>query len=192
MDESPVEVETLKSAYLSMHDVRAAVDELTAVDHVRLAAIDARLRGGTGLGKRELVQEAVCRALEGRRQCRSDLPFLQFLAGIMHSVASHERERACRILPAGDAADLARLGTSAIDEGPEEILLQKEAAQTVDAIRDALDGDDQAQLVLMGWSDDLRGAALREATGLTQGELDYAIRRIRMKARNLYPDRQRP
>ena len=65
--------------------------------------------------------------------------------------------------------------------------MQKQDAAAVQAIHGCFDDDPEAQLVLLGWQDDLRGAELREATSLNQGQLDYAIRRIRTKMRKTYP-----
>ncbi len=55
------------------------------------------------------------------------------------------------------------------------------------AIHDNFEDDPEAQLVLMGWAEGLRGAPLREATGLDQARLDYAAKRIRTRMRKLYP-----
>jgi hypothetical protein len=56
----------------------------------------------------------------------------------------------------------------------------------VQAIHAVFADDPEAQLVLLGWQDDLKGAELREATDLDQGKLDYAIRRIRMRMAKAY------
>jgi hypothetical protein len=65
--------------------------------------------------------------------------------------------------------------------------MQKQDAAAVQAIHGYFDGDPEAQLVLLGWQDCLRGAELREATGLSQGQVDYAIRRIRTRMTKAYP-----
>ena len=75
----------------------------------------------------------------------------------------------------------------AVGPSPEDQVMQKQDAAAVQTIHGRFDDDEEAQLVLLGWQDDLGGAALRDATGLGQGQLDYAIRRIRTRMRKAYP-----
>jgi hypothetical protein len=64
--------------------------------------------------------------------------------------------------------------------------MQKQDTAAVQAIHGCFNDDSEAQLVI--WQDGLRGAELREATSLDQGQLDYAIRRIRTRMRKAYPE----
>jgi hypothetical protein len=75
--------------------------------------------------------------------------------------------------------------SSALD--PEEILIQNEAVNTVDAIYALFGGDVQAQLVILGWSAGYRGMELRDYVGVDQAGLDYAIKRIRRAMIKSYP-----
>ena len=59
---------------------------------------------------------------------------------------------------------------------------------TVNAIHDCFDGDEEAQMVVLGWSEGYRGAELREFVGVDQAGLDYAIKRIRRTMTKRYPD----
>ena len=66
------------------------------------------------------------------------------------------------------------------------ILLDRESQDTV-AIHDCFDGDEKAQMVVLGWSEGYRGAELREFVDVDQAALDYAIKRIRRTMTKRYP-----
>lgn len=189
MDQALVTADTPGRDDLSGAEIRAALEALSPGERLKLGAIADFLRGGTGLEKGDLVQEAACRALDGRRKCPRDVPFVAVLAGIMRSVASHERAKrrgTVSLTNTGETVD--GIDPGAIVQSPEDDLSEKQRASIIQAIYTTLGDDPEAQLVWMGWTEDLRGAALREATGLSQDQLDYAIRRIRTKARKLYPE----
>ncbi|WP_338702070.1 sigma-70 family RNA polymerase sigma factor (plasmid) [Bradyrhizobium sp. 26S5] len=177
-----------ETGYLSSEELIGAFEALSPDDKLKLAAIEAIKVRGTRFAQGELVHEALCRALTADRNCPRDVPFMAFLVETMRSIASHDREawRRTQALPDGDAAGSAEAASSA--PSPEDDLVQREDAEAIRAIQDCFNDDPEAQLVLLGWQEDLRGAALRDATGLDQGQIDYAIKRIRMKMRKTYPD----
>lgn len=179
--------------YLSGAEIGAAFDGLLPDDKLKLSAIEAIKRRGTGLGAGELVHEAVCRALMGSRNCPRGIPFMAFLVETMRSIAYHERKKYRRSAPltavphSGGAAEGSQADPPATDPSPEDLLIENEDAAAVQAIHDHFEDDPDAQLLLMGWADKLRGKALREATSLDQAALDYAAKRIRIRMRKLYP-----
>ncbi len=175
--------------FLGVDEIIAALDALSPDDKLKLGAIEAKRRGGTEFGPGELIQEAVCRALERERNCPRDVPFMAFLAMTMKSIASHSRSAQQKLADSPELATGERKPDGHADPPtPEDSLLEKEAAARVQTIHGHFEDDSEAQLVLMGWGDGLRGKELREATGLDQAALDYAGKRIRMKMRKLYPD----
>jgi DNA-directed RNA polymerase specialized sigma24 family protein len=168
---------------LRADEIIGALDTLSPEDKLKLAGIEAIRRRGTGFRSGELIHEAVCRALLGSRRCPRDVPFMAFMAMTMRGIASHERKkrRSTGLLGAG-AHDVPNMAAS-----PEDQLIERQDAAAVQTLQDLFEDDPDAQLVLLGWQDGLRGAELREATGLNQGKLDYAIRRIRTRMRKAYP-----
>lgn len=174
-------------AFLSGEELLAALDALSPDEKLKLADIEAARLGGTSFTPGELIQEALCRALSGERNCPRDVPFMAFLAQTMRSVASHDREQARRTESIGGDAEYDADPPGAAAASPEDELMQKQDAAAVQAIHGCFEDDPEAQLVLLGWQDGLRGSELREATGLDQGKLDYAIRRIRKRMRSAYP-----
>jgi DNA-directed RNA polymerase specialized sigma24 family protein len=171
--------------FIGADEIVSAFAALSRDDKLKLARIEAIRRRGTGFGPGELIREALCRALVGERNCPRDVAFMAFVAMTMRSIASHDRKqrRAITSSPDGDAVAPVR-GTA---PSPEDDLIQKQDAAAVQKIHDLFVDDEEAQLVLLGWQDGLKGAALREATDLNQRRLDYAIRRIRMKIAKAYP-----
>lgn len=183
--------DTPERYYLSGVEIGAAFAALSPSDKLKLGVIDDMMRGGTGLGKGDLVQEAILRALDGSRNCPRDVSLMAFLVKSMQSIAGHERTKQRRLVSLTDVAetiDASVVDPAAAARSPEDDLVEKQSAAAVQAIYAAFSDDPEAQLVLMGWTEELRGAALREATGLDQGQLDYAIRRIRARMRKLYPE----
>jgi DNA-directed RNA polymerase specialized sigma24 family protein len=182
-----------KAGCLGPDEIGAEFEGLSAEDKLKLSAIEAGFRGGTGFGWNELVYEAVCRALTGDRNCPRDVPFMAFLVETMRSIAHHERAKRRRSVPLtlvprqGGAAD-GPPDCASEQLTPEEHLLERESADVVQAIHGLFADDPEAQLVLMGWAEALRGKALREATGLDQAALGYAAKRIRSRMRKQYPN----
>ena len=170
--------------FLGADEIIAAFEALSPDDKLKLAAIEAIRRRGTGFGPGELIHEAVCRALTGGRNCPRGVAFMAFLAMSMRSIAGHDRKQRGRMDPGTAEGDA---DPPATGPSPEDDLMQKQDAAAVQAIHGCFNDDPEAQLVLLGWQDGLRGAELREATGLDQWQLDYAIRRIRTRMRQAYP-----
>jgi DNA-directed RNA polymerase specialized sigma24 family protein len=174
-------------AFLSGEELLAAQDALAPDEKLKLAEIEAARLGGTSFTPGELLQEAFCRALSGERNCPRDVPFMAFVAQTMRSIANHDREQARRTVSISGNTGRNADPPGAAAPSPEDELMQRQDAAAVQAIHGCFADDPEAQLVLLGWQDGLRGSELREATGLDQGKLDYAIRRIRKRIRSAYP-----
>jgi DNA-directed RNA polymerase specialized sigma24 family protein len=194
MGRPPVKIQPAVGDFLSADEINDAFDALSPDDKLKLAAIEAIRRRGTAYARTELISEAVSRILGGVRRCPRDVPPVALIAQTMRSVASHARKQRQREAPSADeellgaGADRGSVIPLPAAPSPEDILMEKQNTAAVQAIYGCFDDDAEAQLVLMGWQDDLRGVALREATGLDQGQLDYAIKRIRIRMRKAYPD----
>jgi DNA-directed RNA polymerase specialized sigma24 family protein len=178
-------------AHLEHDEVLAALDTISPDDRLKLHAIEGVLLRGTRFAPRGLLQEAVCRAIMGDRHCPKRVPFMAFLVMSMKSIASHDREqrwKTLQLVPRHGDASVAPSDCPADQLSPEEHMIEQQAADTVKQIHDLFPEDTEAQLVIMGWADGLRGRELREATGLDQAALDYAGKRIRAQMRKQYPN----
>ena len=68
---------------------------------------------------------------------------------------------------------------SAAPQTPSRSSSSRSREDTVGAIHGCFEGDEQAQMVVLGWSEGYRGKELRDFVGVDQAALDYAIKRIR-------------
>ena len=73
-------------------EIRDSVDLLTKPDLARLDLAAQGFSSLCGLDPEDLLQEALTRALEGRRTCKRGTPFVPFICGVMKSLASEEIE----------------------------------------------------------------------------------------------------
>ena len=178
---------------LSVDEISDAFDALSPDDKLKLSAIETIKRRGTGFGVGELLNEAFYRALTGVRRCQRDVSFMAFLVEVMRSVASHEREKQRHFVPMtsmpfAGGAEISQSNFPSTGPSAEEVLIQQQDNTAVQAIYAHFEDDPEAQIVLMGWSEGLRGRSLREATKLDQAALDYAAKRIRCRMRAQYPE----
>ena len=188
---------TATAEHLTAEEVLAAFEALSPDDKRKLIVIERKFLGGSGRQRGELYREALCRALLGERHCPRALPIIAFLIQTMRSIASHDRERQSKqtSLDPGDVAmaEASRLspGLASDQLDPEEHLLATEnaaAADTVAKIQGHFEGDEQCQMVLLGWAEGLRGKDLRDFVDVDQVRLDYLGKKIRRKMNKLYPN----
>lgn len=170
---------------LSIDEIQTVLSHLTADEMLKLSLIERRLVGGTSFSKGDLVHEAICKGLLGHRKWPRDVPTMAWIVQTMKSLASHARSAE---QSAQQAEPDVALALAAPAPTPEEAAARTEAGAAIAAITAALADDEEAQLVLLGWADGLRGKPLRELVGCDQAKLDYAIKRVRQKAMFLYPD----
>jgi DNA-directed RNA polymerase specialized sigma24 family protein len=187
-DEIPAE----RAEHLDADEVIAAIDSLSAAEKLRLLDIEKVYLRGTGFSPKELLHDAMCRAIVGDRKCPRDLVFIAFLVQTMRGIAYHERKKRRRepplpSAPRSEGEDDG--GQVAADElNPEEHLIEQEADNTVAVIQGHFVDDEQAGYVLLGWASDLRGKDLRVFVGVDQAGLDYIIKRIRRVMSKKYPN----
>lgn len=185
------------TVHLEPEEISAAVGALPAGDRLKLTLVERGLLRGTGHGRGDLLNEAICRALLGKRNCPRAVPIMAFLIETMRSLASHARDREMRSTHADEQA-LARVsekvnaGTFAPREpSPEDRLIEAEDAAGQVTLEDILAlfvDDDEAGMVVLGMHKGLKGKALREDVGLDQAALDYAKRRVRKTLLRQYPN----
>ncbi|MGK9165154.1 hypothetical protein KXR53_02595 [Inquilinus limosus] len=157
-------------------DIRRALAALSEPDLLRLEAIaKLRCRGLPGLDWRELLHEAVLRALDGSRPWPRGVPLIAFLAGVMRSLCSgHWRQQRAGALLLAEVAELADLPSESAD--PERIVAATQALAAIDR----LFADDPAALaVILGLSQGLSAEEIRRRTGLSATEYDSTRKRMR-------------
>jgi DNA-directed RNA polymerase specialized sigma24 family protein len=179
------------SGFLDSEEISEAFGSLSTENRLKLDAIETVYLRGTDLSPGDLLHEALCAAIMGDRNCPRVTAFMAFIIQTMRSIAGHHRDKRQREMADGGTSqeiDGAAPAFSAAASTPEQILLDRESPDTVNAIHDCFDGDEEAQMVVLGWSEGYRGAELREFVGVDQAGLDYAIKRIRRTMTKRYPD----
>jgi DNA-directed RNA polymerase specialized sigma24 family protein len=177
--------------FLDSVDIVEASGSLSPENRLKLDAIERVALRGTDLSPRDLLHEALCAAIMGDRKCPRHVPFMAFIVQTMRSIASHHREKRRREPADGGAAQEAQEAQpvfSAAASDPEQMLIERESEDTVGAIHDCFEGDEEAQMVVLGWSEGYRGKELRDFVGVDQAALDYAIKRIRRTMTKRYPN----
>jgi DNA-directed RNA polymerase specialized sigma24 family protein len=177
--------------HLDPEEITDAFDSLSPQDKLQLEAIEKVYLGGTGLAPNQLLHEAMCSAIMGDRKCPRPVPFMAFVIQSMRSIASHEREKRARETADGSVEDPDHGSASVMfaspPSTPEESLLEREAVDVIKHFQNCFEGDEQAQMVILGWSGGYRGKELRDFVGVDQPTLDYAIKRVRRVMKKRFP-----
>jgi hypothetical protein len=71
---------------------------------------------------------------------------------------------------------------------PEAALIEQEDTDVVAAVYECLDGDDEAQLVIMALTEGKKGKELRDELGMDQATYDYTMRRIKKAVKKKFPE----
>jgi len=184
---------------LTEEEMRQAIAALSDVDLLKLERAAVWLASRRSISADDLMQEAICRSLEGARRCPRGVRLVAFVINVMRSIlSSHQKARA------GDPVELAT-PVSALREGddevdplanirdsdpsPEQRLLAKdEANQMKAALHRLFDDDPEAELVLLDIFSGLTAEETR--TDLQLAETEYATirRRIRRRINQHYPE----
>ncbi|MDP9606950.1 UNVERIFIED_ORG: hypothetical protein J2W38_006770 [Variovorax paradoxus] len=175
---------------LSLAEVEAALRALSPADWERALRL-ARFRVGglvdwTG---ESLLSEALAKLLAGERVWRRGVSALQTLKNVLHSLASNDRKKqtgapidrfATVDLGVDDAEDEDYVpGVVAIDErSPERIAAGRSQLAAIESL---VADDEDAQMVLMAWSEGIRGKAAAEDLGFDMKRYDAARKRLERK-----------
>lgn len=158
-------------------------------DRKRWVLWAARLLKGLPVEPEELLREAVVRVLAGQRTLSRQVPIDVNVFGIMRSIASSWHKRRVR-RPEISVEELVRSEDEGHPQDPFEILVVPEDAQAaspeqelafkqeMDAILNLFADREDAQLVIIGRAEGLKGAALAEEAGLDQVQLASVQRLI--------------
>jgi DNA-directed RNA polymerase specialized sigma24 family protein len=179
------------SEHLAPEEVLQALDSMSADDKLKLNRIEERRRAGTDFGKGGLYHEALCLTLLGKRKCPVGVSLVAFLIQTMRSLASHSRaklKRAQATAKSVRADDIRDLQVLTDQHNPEAALIEKEDTGMVAAIYDCLDGDDEAQYVIVAIVEGKKGKELRDAVGIDQAGYDYAMKRIKKAVKKRFPE----
>ena len=176
--------------HLSVAEFEAAFVALSHADRVRLRRIALHFENRGGGEAEELLQEALARALEGRRRCPKKVTVVQFIGGIVSSLsseASETRKKGLGPVPVGDGAFEA-----AAHDGPSperEIASRIDGGVTLAKVQEAIAGDEELELLAEGIYDGMKGKDLEELLGIDTRKLATVQKRLQRKLADLKLER---
>jgi hypothetical protein len=162
---------TAAAPALSPVEIGKALESLTDGQKTALSKIARVYARKTPYGYEDLINEAICRVLDGKRAWRRGLPVILFLGGVMRSIAWEWKK------------DLHEEEIDVGDEGAGE----RGVVSKIDVMRIvALFNDDPiAQRLVMGMMEGARGEELLETSGLSQTEYESKRKKIRRRIEKL-------
>jgi RNA polymerase sigma-70 factor (ECF subfamily) len=173
-------------------EVAEALGALSKSDIARLNAIARfRARSAPGLEWRDLLHEAIERALDGTRKWPRNLPLLFFLREVMRSLASEHLRKTVygpicseADLPVGDQ-DSPLLTAASDDASPER---EAVAHDMVSSIMRIFAGDSEVLAVIDGMALGLTPGEIQKGSTMTATEYASAQRRIRRGLARAFPE----
>jgi hypothetical protein len=177
---------------LTVLQVREALDALSGADWERAKILARfRARGLVDTKPEDLLHETVV-ALMTSRTWPANVPPLRVLSTAMRSVASNARahEAASPIRNDLDLEDLERMNAAAKRElgldgrvpSPEDELSAK---QHLEKIYEAVSQDEEVELLLILWTDGVRGKAAQKELGWDDKTFDRVRNRLTRVLKNL-------
>ena len=155
------------AAILSPAEAEAAIRALTAADKIALLKIARLYARKTPYEHEDLLQEAMCRVLQGARAWPRHLAALPFLWGVVRSIAWEWKKETPDAMPDG------------ADPGGEE--RRAIAGLDVHKIIALFDDDPAAQIIVRGMMEGARGQELQDLSGLDK--TDYESKRTKIRRR---------
>lgn len=168
--------EKMDSTYLSSEELEVAVSMLNAADILRLKKIANQYTGNHELDANDLVQEAVLRTLSGgRKTCPKNLPIVNFLAGVMKSIAHGEREKNDRTR---DTCDIALCQVHDPNSNPENDVLERQLFKKLEVI---FEDDEEILLLILYLQEGSTSSEIQENEGWSRTQFNTIRRRMRRK-----------
>lgn len=173
-------------SYLSIADIDAALRALPDVGWIRLHKIAGILARTYPVEAEDLLHEACCRALDGRRRCPSNVDLFRFFAEAMRSIASDtlkavNRHPELRLVSNADGEENAY---DPPDEQPgteETLIREQEVARIKQTILNCFEDDPVAHIMVDGIMEGMDGEELRAFT--EQDKTAFASKRRLIKRR---------
>lgn len=175
----------------SRDEIEAAIGAFTAADWARLTLVAHRY-GGAGVDPKDLLQQAMLRALEGERVCPAAVDVVRFLAEAVRSIADGEKDKVTRRGLVPLAAPGARVPGAVDPPDPKGTAEQQLVARQTEAeMRQALGelfADDAVARDIVDC--ELAGMTvdeIKEITGLAGQDYDSKRRLMRRRINKKYP-----
>ena len=171
---------------LSRQELKKAIGAFSDADWMRLRSA-AQLYAVYPVEPEDMVQEALCRAIAGTRNCPKGVSVVRFLAEAIRSIAHDELQKVEHQRDEVSVHDKTIENPDAItplEPGPtaeERMISNEQSRGTENQLLELFEGDEKAQLIVMGMLDETEGAELKEFTGLDQTGFNSKRRYVRRK-----------
>lgn len=171
---------------LTREELEEAISAFSNAELLRLRSA-AQLYAVYPVEPEELVQEALLRAIAGTRKCPRNVSVARFVAEAIRSIAHDELQKVENRRDEVSIHDDTIGNADAVnprEPGPtaeERMISDEQVRGTENRLLELFDGDDEAQLILLGMLTETEGAELREITGLDQTRFNSKRRYVRRK-----------
>jgi DNA-directed RNA polymerase specialized sigma24 family protein len=174
--EPVVRAEPAGDEVLSRAELSAAIEKFSGLDWLRLKKAAVRFCG-TGADWEDLQNEALVRALDGRRKCPKNLRVVTFLGNVIRSIASEHDGLDGRSPPSDELEAQQETGAGAVAlTEPADLL----ASRLEEAVA-LFDDDEIAQKLFEAMVDGIEGQELRNLLELSQKDFDSKRRLVRRR-----------
>ncbi|XKM38218.1 transposase (plasmid) [Rhizobium ruizarguesonis] len=177
--------------YHSPDEAIAAFRQLSKEEQRNLVGSARACLAGSGFATpNELISEAYVRIAEGRRKWRTSKTFIQFLKGVVRSLASDgdflpEERKLVRRNKGSAIVTSEHLDTITIEEDDGELAEKIRNEQVLSSLEARFSGDEEMELLLMGIRENLIGKDLQEAIGVDAKRLEALRTRLNRELKKL-------
>lgn len=182
---------------LSTADIDTALRALSHVGWARLRKIARSLAHLYQTEAEDLLHEACCRALDGRRRCPSNVDLFKFLGEAMRSIASDtlkavNRRPELRLVSDSDDDENAYDPPDEKLNTEEKIIREQEVTRKKQAILNLFEDDPVAHIMVDGMMEGMEGEELRAFTELDKTAFASKRRLIRRRIEKAFPEGRMP
>lgn len=182
---------------LSTADIDAALRALSDVGWARLRKIARSLAHLYQIEAEDLLHEACCRALDGRRRCPNNVDLFKFLGEAMRSIASDtlkavNRRPELRLVSDSDDDENAYDPPDEQLNTEEKIIREQEVTRKKQAILNLFEDDPVAHIMVDGIMEGMEGGELRAFTELDKTAFASKRRLIKRRIEKAFPEGRMP
>lgn len=178
---------------LTADEVRAELQRMKLTKNCQPERIAQLFASGLALEGRDLLHDAVCRALTSR-ECRDGVTVPQFLNGIMRSIAStakraiERREAEHLFMPPEEIAERLGMGGYHVVSAEQELEDERIREALAERIAQLAAKSERHARLIDGIGFNLRGRQLAEFVGVTPEELPTLRRSLKREAQKIWPE----
>jgi hypothetical protein len=164
-------------------ELSAAIERFSDFDWLRIKKTALHFCGRYGGDWEDVQNEALVRALDGRRKCPKGVRVVAFIGNVIRSIAS-ERDGLGGYATLSDELEAQQetaAGVVSLTESADPVASTIDAMSMIEGAAALFDGDETAQRLFDGTLDGIEGQKLRVLLGLSQKDFDSKRRFVRRR-----------